>query len=240
MRVRTAVAGWFVAAAATALLVMPLVGVAGAATQEPPSAIQPSASERCGSGSRCGSGARRRRRARRGARGDQLDRVRDEMDQLRPAAGPALLVAGDAARLREGQLRVRGAAGRSRESSGGDSRGERPGREREEAQRSERESSERLARIDQEATELVAHAREEAVRDRERIEAAALAEAGKIRAGASRDMNTEVDRARRTLRAHVADLTVSIATGLVRDNISADDQDRMVRQYLDRLGDSVS
>jgi F-type H+-transporting ATPase subunit b len=112
--------------------------------------------------------------------------------------------------------------------------------QREEAERSDRESAERLAAIEQEASELVATAREEAGRDGERIAAAAVAEAEKIRSGASRDMNAEVERARRTLRAHVADLTVSIATGMVRDNISADDQERMVRRYLDRLGESVS
>jgi len=112
--------------------------------------------------------------------------------------------------------------------------------QREEAQRTDRESAERLAKIEQEATGLVVRAREEAVGDGERIAAAAGEEAEKIRSGASRDMKTEVERARRALRTHVADLAVSIATRLVRDNISAEDQDRMVRQYLDRLGDSVS
>lgn len=112
--------------------------------------------------------------------------------------------------------------------------------QRAEAERSERESAERLAAIQQETGELVAGARHEADRDRERIAVAATQEAEKIRSGASRDMKAEVDRARRTLRAHVANLAVSIATDLVRDQISDDDQKRMVRRYLDRLGESVS
>jgi len=101
-------------------------------------------------------------------------------------------------------------------------------------------SAQRLASIEQEAAGLVAKAREDAEHDKERMIAEATAQAAAIREGASRDMNSEVARAERDLQAHVGNLVVGIATDLVKKNFSGADQDRLVRDYLDRLGESVS
>lgn len=102
------------------------------------------------------------------------------------------------------------------------------------------ESASRLAQIEEESAGLVAQAREDAERDKARMidEAGAVAES--IRAGANRDMQGEVTRAARDLKAHVAHLSIGIATDLVKKNFSSSDQDRLVREYLDRLGESVS
>jgi len=102
------------------------------------------------------------------------------------------------------------------------------------------ESAARLAKIEEEAPPPVATARDEAARDKARIVEDAEAQAEKIRAGASRDLQTEVTRASRDLQTHVAHLAVSIATDLVKKNLSDADQDRLVREYLDDLGTSVS
>lgn len=102
------------------------------------------------------------------------------------------------------------------------------------------DSEARLAKVEQEAAALVAEAQEDADRERLRQVAAAEAEAAKIRQVADRDMGAEVARARRQLRRHVADLSVALAADLVKDNFSGADQDRLVREYLDRLGQTVS
>jgi F-type H+-transporting ATPase subunit b len=101
-------------------------------------------------------------------------------------------------------------------------------------------SAARLASIEQEAAGLVAKAHEDAERDKARMIEEATAQAEAIRAGASRDMRSEVARAERDLKAHVANLVVGIATDLVKKNFSGADQDRLVRNYLDRLGENVS
>lgn len=108
------------------------------------------------------------------------------------------------------------------------------------AARYETESAERLARVQEEAAALLEQARVAAVAERERIEASAVDQAAQIRDGAARDLNAEVARSRRNLQLHVADLTVGMARRLVKDNLTGDDQDRLVREYLDRLGGTVA
>lgn len=101
------------------------------------------------------------------------------------------------------------------------------------------ESEARLARVEQEAAALVVEAQEDAGAERQRLVTEAEAEAARIRDLADRDMGAEVARARRDLRRHVADLSISIASDLVKDNFSGQDQERLVREYLDRLGQTV-
>jgi F-type H+-transporting ATPase subunit b len=108
------------------------------------------------------------------------------------------------------------------------------------AAREMEESAARLAKVEEEASALVAQARDDAQRDKTRIIEEADTQAEAIRAGASRDMRSEVARAERDLQSHVAHLAVGIATDLVKKNFSGADQDRLVREYLDRLGESVS
>ncbi len=101
-------------------------------------------------------------------------------------------------------------------------------------------SAARLERVEEEAAGLVAQAREAAEHDKAKMIEEATAQAEAIRGGASRDMKSEVTRAERELQSHIAHLAVGIATDLVKKNFSGVDQDRLVRAYLDRLGESVS
>ena len=101
------------------------------------------------------------------------------------------------------------------------------------------ESETRFAKVEGESDALLAEARVDAARERERIEARAIEEAALIRDSADRDMDAGVNRARRDLQAHVADLATGIASRLVRENVSDQDQDRLVREYLDHLGETV-
>jgi len=98
----------------------------------------------------------------------------------------------------------------------------------------------RLDRVEEEAASLVAQAHEGAERDKVKMIEEATAQAEIIRSGASRDMKSEVTRAEHDLQSHIAHLAVGIATDLVKKNFSGADQERLVRDYLDRLGESVS
>lgn len=102
------------------------------------------------------------------------------------------------------------------------------------------DSEARLKRVEEEVAALLSEAEGDAEKERQRIVAAAEQEAGRIREHAQRDMSAEVSRARRQLKRHVADLSVGIAASILKDNLSAQDQDRLVREYLDRLGQTVA
>lgn len=101
------------------------------------------------------------------------------------------------------------------------------------------DSQSRLQRVEEEVAGLLAAAEEDGQRERERIVAAAEDEAERIRRHAQRDMGSEVTRARRDLKRHVADLAVGMAADLLEENISTEDQSRLVRDYLDRLGETA-
>lgn len=101
-------------------------------------------------------------------------------------------------------------------------------------------SATRLEKVDDEVAAMLAEAQEAARAERQRIEISAASDAEQIRALAARDMDSQIVRARRDLRRHVANLSVSIATGLVKDSFSGGDQERLVRKYLDRLGETVA
>lgn len=100
-------------------------------------------------------------------------------------------------------------------------------------------SEERLKKVGDEIDALLADARAAAETERQRVEAVAVEEAELIREGAASDLDAQIIRARRDLRQHVAELAVSIARDLLKGSFSEQDQQRLVRQYLDRLGTAV-
>lgn len=100
-------------------------------------------------------------------------------------------------------------------------------------------SANRLQKVGDEINTLLADARAAAETERQRVEAAAVEEAVRIRGSAARDLDAQVTRARHDLRRHVADLVVSIARDLVKGSFSEQDQQRLVHEYLDRLGSAV-
>lgn len=112
--------------------------------------------------------------------------------------------------------------------------------QRQEAERRLAESQERLDRVEQEARELVAEAEGDAERERQRLEREAEEQADRIRQTADRDLRSETLQARRQLRAHAANLAVEMAADLVRDNLTEEDQRRLVREYLEDLGERVA
>lgn len=114
------------------------------------------------------------------------------------------------------------------------------GEQRADARRRTETSAQRLAHVDEEAAKLVVTAKQDAERERQRLAAAAEVEAARIREHARSDMQGEVVRAQRELRVHTADAAVAMAREILQENFSEDDQQRLIREYLERLGTSVA
>jgi F-type H+-transporting ATPase subunit b len=76
---------------------------------------------------------------------------------------------------------------------------------------------------------------EEVAAEEARIRQAADAERGRLLDQARREIDAQLKLAERQLVAHTADLAVGIAAARVKSIITADDQARLVDQYLGRL-----
>jgi F-type H+-transporting ATPase subunit b len=102
------------------------------------------------------------------------------------------------------------------------------------------DSEQRLAKIEDEVTALVAEAREDAAREATRALEDGKAQAEKIHAVAAREINHKRVSVQRKLRGFVADLAVNMAEKNLSEHLTAEDQDRLIRDYLDRLGTNMA
>ena len=76
---------------------------------------------------------------------------------------------------------------------------------------------------------------EEVAAEEARIRQAADAERARLLDQAHREIDAQLKLAERQLVAHTADLAVAVAAARVKSTITADDQARLVDQYLGRL-----
>lgn len=100
-------------------------------------------------------------------------------------------------------------------------------------------SSERLAKIEGEVGGLLDQARADGEREQQRADENGRAQADKIRETAKRELGAEASAAQRNLREHVAQLAVGMAEKLLKENLSREDQQRLVDDYVSRLGERV-
>lgn len=106
---------------------------------------------------------------------------------------------------------------------------------RTEAQQLKAQWEARLAALDKEIQEIRAHAAADAARERDAVLAAAMKTAESIRNDARRTAAQEVRQAEAALRQAVAQQATVIATQLVRDRLTAADQDRFVSEFLGQV-----
>ncbi len=102
------------------------------------------------------------------------------------------------------------------------------------------DSEQRLAKISEEVAALAADARTDAERETIRSLDDGKAQTAKVLEVARREVNQERVTAQRQLRAFVADLAISLAEKNLAEHLTADDQDRLIREYLSRLGPSMA
>ncbi len=110
-------------------------------------------------------------------------------------------------------------------------------RDKEESQARLAELEARLGRLDQEVVEIRAEAERESARESERVRQAAAADAEKIRQTAQREIEGAMKAAKGDLRTFVADQSVALAEGIIRREIRADDNSRMVNKFIDDLSE---
>lgn len=84
---------------------------------------------------------------------------------------------------------------------------------------------------------IYAEIKREGELERDRILAGAKEMAQKIREEASRSAAFEVARARAELRQEAAAMAIEIAEGILKKNFTAQDQSRLVDEYLKKVGE---
>lgn len=94
----------------------------------------------------------------------------------------------------------------------------------------------RLARVDADVEAIRVQAKKEADEERLRIERSAEEDSRKLRDQARREIENASKLARHELRRYASEQSIRIAEDLVRRNINADDDTRLVRDYVRHLG----
>ena len=108
-------------------------------------------------------------------------------------------------------------------------------RAQEERERVTRESAEIIRQAHVEANAIVSASRTDAERVREETRQKARTEAAAILAAAQRQIEAEAQRARGEVRREAADLSVAIASKLIRRNISVEDNRKIIDEMIATL-----
>jgi len=95
----------------------------------------------------------------------------------------------------------------------------------------------KLAKANEEIEEIYAAIRREGELERDQIVASAKAMAVKIEQDADKNASLAVEKARAELRQEAARLAVSLAREMVEKNFTADDQKRLVDEYIEKVGE---
>ncbi|WP_163182723.1 F0F1 ATP synthase subunit B [Neobacillus sedimentimangrovi] len=88
-----------------------------------------------------------------------------------------------------------------------------------------------------EAQNLIENAKKQGDVQREEIIAAARAEAERLKEGAKLEIEQQKERAVAAIREQVAHLSVLIASKVIEKELSAEDQDKLINEYIQEAGD---
>ena len=105
------------------------------------------------------------------------------------------------------------------------------------AEAKHREYSEKLAKATEEIAKLTAAIRSEGELERDKIVAAAKEMAAKIEREADNKAAGVVAKARTELREEASRLAVELAEDMLKKQVSADDQKRLVEEYMQKMGE---
>jgi F-type H+-transporting ATPase subunit b len=108
---------------------------------------------------------------------------------------------------------------------------------REEAEAKFRDYDAKLSRAAEEIEEIYRGIRREGELEQEKILASARANAEKIKSEAEKTAAMEVEKARASLRQEAAELAIRMATDILRQSVSGADHERLVNEYLQRVGE---
>jgi F0F1-type ATP synthase membrane subunit b/b' len=108
--------------------------------------------------------------------------------------------------------------------------------ERDEALARLAEVEARLARLDQEVAAIQENSKLEAQAERDRIAREAEQDSLKLREQAQRDISGAVKVAKHELRVFAAQQSVQLAEELIRRDINADDDSKLIKLNVEQLG----
>jgi F0F1-type ATP synthase membrane subunit b/b' len=94
----------------------------------------------------------------------------------------------------------------------------------------------KITGLAQDLARMVAEARADVEREKQRAQTEAQAQAAKLLAATEQQIEQEVAKARTALRAELAAQTVKLAEELIRKQVSPEEQQRLVNEYLQQLG----
>jgi F-type H+-transporting ATPase subunit b len=106
---------------------------------------------------------------------------------------------------------------------------------KQELERLHQESAQIVAQTRVEAESIISRSRADAERLREEMKQAARTEAAAIVRNAERQIQLETEHARQQIRREAVDLSVMIASKLIRRNISKEDNERLIDEALKQL-----
>jgi len=104
-----------------------------------------------------------------------------------------------------------------------------------EAEKKLAEYNEKLSQLESEAEKIVADYIKQGNEAKARILKAAEESAEKLQAQAQRNIEHEFDRAKKQLQAEIIETSLAKAETIIKDKISADDQNRLVDEYLEKV-----
>ncbi|MBU0480336.1 MAG: ATP synthase F0 subunit B [Proteobacteria bacterium] len=105
-----------------------------------------------------------------------------------------------------------------------------------EAERKYKEYEAKLSKIDQEVESIISSAVKQGEAEKERIIADANRAAGDIQRQAEMAIQHEVAEAKLLLRSEIAEQAILMAEELIKQNLQAADQNKLVEDYLDKVG----
>ncbi|MCT2535091.1 F0F1 ATP synthase subunit B [Aquibacillus koreensis] len=108
---------------------------------------------------------------------------------------------------------------------------------RTEAEKSARDAAEQLKNTRQEAQAIIEDAKKAATEQEQQILEAARQAAERLKKSAQEDIENEKEKAIQALQEQVASLSVQIASKVIEKEINAQDQEKLIAEYIKEVGE---
>ncbi|WP_164667581.1 F0F1 ATP synthase subunit B [Virgibacillus doumboii] len=108
---------------------------------------------------------------------------------------------------------------------------------REEAERASQEATAQLKQTKQDAQKIIEDAKNAGVKQQEEIIKSARNEAERIKESAQDEIQNEKEKAIQALQDKVASLSVLIASKVIEKEISEQDQEKLIDEYIKEVGE---
>lgn len=108
---------------------------------------------------------------------------------------------------------------------------------RKEAEKAARKAEERLGQTREEARKIIEEAKAAGIKQEQDIIEAAQAEAERMVQNAQKEIQHEKEKALQDLQEQVASLSVLIASKVIEKELSEEEQQRLIDEYIEEIGE---